>query len=338
IVKLPKNPAASPVNEISRRDDKVYFATSNGLIEYDGDRWRRSDLRGMDRTNAIDIRSIGEELWIASVDKVVVKANGNPSVSTMYSPWLRQLAPDLYYVFISGVFPVSGWGTAGLSATYISYGKFIRTGEAGPQSLGEFDSFDFAVSASFGAPLTRKMSFGITGKFIYSKLSDQGAGSEQGKGTSSGFAIDLGLLYHMNSRLTLGLAVTNLGPQMTYIDAAQSDDLPRNLGIGFAYKLVRTDYYQFLFTAEANKLLVGVDDGLNTELKETIFNGGAEFSYANIFAIRGGYVYDQEGNVKHPTFGVGLTLANTSIDFSYIPSSSTSVLSNTLRYSFSMGL
>jgi len=257
----------------------------------------------------------------------------------MYVKWLPELADDLYYMYGSGVFPVSGWGTVGFAAAYISYGKFTRTGETGPESLGEFDSFDFAVSASFGAPVTPKMAFGVTGKFIYSKLSDQGSGDELGKGTSSGFAIDLGLLYHINSRLTLGLAVTNLGPQMTYIDAVQSDDLPRNLGIGFAYKLVRTDYYQFLVTAEANKLLVGVDDGFSTEIKETVFNGGAEFMYAGIFAIRGGYIYDQEGNVKSLTLGAGLKpLPNTSIDFSYIPSSSTSVLSNTLRYSFSMGL
>ncbi|MCH9023838.1 MAG: PorV/PorQ family protein [candidate division Zixibacteria bacterium] len=340
IVKLPKNPAASQVNEISRREDKVYFATSDGLIEYDGEKWRRSDLRGMDRSNAIDIRSIGEELWVASDDKIVVKANGQSDFSMMYVKWLPELADDLYYMYGSGVFPVSGWGTLGLAAAYISYGKFTRTGETGPQPLGEFDSFDFAVSASFGAPLTPKMAFGVTGKFIYSKLSDQGAGIEQGKGTSSGFAIDLGLLYHMNSRLTLGLAVTNLGPQMTYIDAAQSDDLPRNLGLGFAYKLMRSEYYSFLITAEVNKLLVGVDlKNLGQELEETVFNGGAEFMYAGIFAIRTGYIYDQEGKVKSLTLGAGLKpLPNTSIDFSYIPSNSSSALSNTLRYSFSMGL
>ncbi|MCH7948775.1 MAG: hypothetical protein IIC66_13360, partial [candidate division Zixibacteria bacterium] len=203
IVKLPKNPAASPVNEISRREGKVYFATSNGLIEYDGEKWRRSDLRGMDRSNAIDIRSIGDELWVASDDKIVVKANGKSDFSMMYVKWLPELADDLYYMYGSGVFPVSGWGTVGIAAAYISYGKFART-EGSPTVIGEFDSFDFAVSASFGAPLTQKMAFGVTGKFIYSKLSDQGAGIEQGKGTSSGFAIDLGLLYHMNSRLTLG--------------------------------------------------------------------------------------------------------------------------------------
>jgi len=156
IVKLPKNPAASPVNEISRREGKVYFATSNGLIEYDGEKWSRSNLRGMDRSNAIDIRSIGDELWVASDDKIVVKANGRSDFSMMYVKWLPELADDLYYMYGSGVFPVSGWGTVGFAAAYISYGKFTRTGETGPQPLGEFDSFDFAVSASFGAPVTQK--------------------------------------------------------------------------------------------------------------------------------------------------------------------------------------
>ena len=37
---------------------------------------------------------------------------------------------------------------------------------------------------------------------------------------------------------------------------------------------------------EMNKILVGVDDGFSQELNETIFNGGVEFVYANLFAAR----------------------------------------------------
>ncbi len=336
-IKVPHNPAAANVNEIGRRDDKMFFATTEGLIEYDGEKWRRSDLKGMDETNTIDIRSIDDELWVANKDKVVIKANGRMEMTTMYVKWLPELADDLYYVFLSAVAPKSGWGTFGGNLTFISYGKFDRTGSSGPQVIGQFDSFDFAATVSFGTALTEKMSAGISAKIIYSKLADQGAGAEVGSGTSTAFAVDLGLLYHMGQRLTWGLAVTNLGPQMTYIDAAQSDDLPRNLGFGFAYKLLQSDYYRLMFTAEMNKILVGVDDGLSQELKETVFNTGAEFMYANIFAIRAGYIYDQDGNIKNLTLGAGLTpIQNMRFDFSYIPSGSASVLANTLRLSLSI--
>ena len=76
---------------------------------------------------------------------------------------------------------------------------------------------------------------------------------------------------------------------------------------------------------------------LSQELKETVFNTGAEFMYANIFAIRAGYIYDQDGNIKNLTLGAGLTpIQNMRFDFSYIPSGSTSVLANTLRLSLSI--
>ena len=335
-IKVPHNPAAANTNEIARREDKMFFATTEGLIEYDGEKWRRSELKGMDETNAIDIRSIDNELWVASEDKVVTKANGRMEMSTMYVKWLPELADDLYYVFLSAVTPKSGWGTFGVNLTFISYGTFERRSATNADE-GQFDSFDFAGTVSFGTALTDKLAGGISAKIIYSKLSDQGAGRELGSGTSTGFAVDLGLLYHMSQRFTWGLAVTNLGPQMTYIDAAQSDDLPRNLAFGFAYKLLQSDYYRLLVTAEMNKILVGIDDGISQELQETVFNTGAEFMYANIFAIRAGYVYDQDGNVKNLTLGAGLTpLQNMRFDFSYIPSGSTSVLANTLRLSLSI--
>ena len=177
----------------------------------------------------------------------------------------------------------------------------------------------------------------MSAKLLYSKLSDLGAGLEKGKGTSAGFAVDFGLMYLLSHRLTLGMALTNLGPKMAYIDAAQADHLPRNLAVGFAYKLLQSEYYQLLVTSEVNKILVGMDDGLSEELKQLILNSGAEFLYANIFALRAGYIHDEEGDVKTMTLGVGLSLFDKfKFDFSYIPSGSTESLRNTLRVSVSV--
>ncbi|MCK4301597.1 MAG: hypothetical protein KAW91_02425, partial [candidate division Zixibacteria bacterium] len=73
------------------------------------------------------------------------------------------------------------------------------------------------------------------------------------------------------------------------------------------------------------------------ELKQLVLNGGAEFLYANIFALRAGYIHDEEGEVKTMTLGLGLALFDTfKFDFSYIPSNSTESLRNTLRISISV--
>jgi len=139
--------------------------------------------------------------------------------------------------------------------------------------------------------------------------------------------------------LTWGLAVTNLGPKMSYIDAAQSDDLPRNLAIGVSYKLLQSDYNRLIVTAEVNKLLVGLDDPSDVELQQTVINGGAEFMYANLFAARAGYIYDQEGDIKTFTVGFGLRLLERmKFDFAYIPSQDDFSLANTLRISLGVML
>jgi len=333
---LYRNPAAAPVHGIAARRDKIYFATSQGLIEYDGVSWDKAEIMGMDKTNVAQIQAVDNEIWFASDRKLVAKANSTTDISMMYVKWLPELADDLYYAFASFASHKEGWGTFGGNFTYISYGTITRTGEQG-QDLGTFESFDLALTGSYGTSITEKIKGGVSAKLLYSKLADQGAGTEQGEGTSTGFAVDFGFMYHLTRRLNLGLAITNLGPDMAYIDAAQSDPLPRNLAFGFAYKALQTDYYHFLITSEVNKSLVGVDDGFREELKQLVLNGGAEFSYASLLAVRAGYIYDQEGDIKTATLGVGIgPVGIFKFDFSYIPSTKDGVLDNTLRISFAV--
>ncbi|MDF1545457.1 MAG: PorV/PorQ family protein, partial [bacterium] len=334
-IRVYRNPAAMPVNRVTGASGSVYFATTGGLLEFDGETWRRVDLKELDRGNVLGIDIKDDELWFANDEKIVIKANGRTEISFMHVNWLPELANDLYYEFLSVVTNKEGLGTFGGNVTFITYGSINRTGESG-QALGTFEAFDIAFTGSFGTSLTDKLRGGVSMKIIYSRLADVGAGAEKGSGTSTGFAGDLGLLYEWTPRLNLGLAITNIGPKMSYIDAAQADPLPTNLALGFAYKLLRSDYYQFLITGEMNKMLVGFDSGFD-EFKTSegmILNGGAEFSYANLIALRGGYIFDDEGQVKTVTMGVGLRpIDKLRFDFSYIPSNDEVVLANTLRMS-----
>ena len=336
-VLLYRNPAAAEVRSIRRSAEKLYVGTSAGLLEYDGLYWARTTIRGMDRANMLDARTVDNEFWLVSDEKMVVKANARDQITGMHVNWLAglELPDDIYYEFLGFVSSTQGWGTFGGNVTFITYGTFQEMGEGGPEDIRDkFDAFDIALTGSYGAALTPKLKVGLSAKLLYSKLFPQGVGMEKGKGTSTGFAVDFGFLYHMTPRLNWGLAVTNLGPNMTYIDAAQADPLPRNLAFGFAYKLLQTDFYHLLVTAEVNKMLVGVDDGLGEELKQLILNGGAELEYAKLIALRAGYIYDEEGDVKTATVGAGLFLLQKfRFDFSYIPSNTAEALKNTLRYS-----
>lgn len=339
VVRVYRDPRASSVYQINSWEFRIFVATDDGLLETDGVTWGRADLKGMGGASARGVHTLDNEVWFVGHDKIVVLARGRSEVNLMYAKWLPELSDDLHYSFMSFTSGVEGWGTFGLNATLLYYGTFIRTGESGPEVLGEFDSYDFAMSGSFGTALTSRLTGGISAKVIYSKLADQGAGREKGKGTSTGFALDFGLLYQLTQRLNLGIAVTNIGPRMAYIDAAQSDDLPRNLAFGFKYDLIQSEYNRLLITIEANKLLVGIGDGFSEELKQTVFNGGGEFSYMNLLAVRAGYIYDEEGKVKTPTFGFGVSpLDWVRVDFAYIPNNDDVALANTLRTSFTLSM
>lgn len=338
-VRVRANPAADPVNEIGFGEGRIFFATDQGLIQFDGRSWSRADFRGLGSENVIGISSVGGQNWIATGDKMVTRSRGRSEITLMHVNWLPELTNDLYYEFLGFVTNKEGWGTFGGNVTFISYGTFVRTGASSSEEIGTFESFDIAFTGSYGTSLSKKLKWGVSAKVIYSRLTDQGAGKEKGKGTSTGFALDFGFLYEWSPRLNLGLAVTNLGPKMAYIDATQSDDLPRNLAFGFAYKLLHSEYNRLIITAEMNKLLVGLNDGFGEELKQTVFNGGAEFTYAHLISARVGYINDQEGDIRTMTLGLGLALFDKlKFDFAYIPSQQDFSLANTMRITVGVAL
>ncbi len=330
------NPASGKVRTVTSRGSLVYIGTDRGLIEYDNGDWHRSSVGGLGHQDIYQIVTNDDEIWFGSSDKIVTKSTGRTEIAGMHANWLPELADDLYYDFFSAVTSFENFGTVGVSITFMQYGNILRTNEQG-DTTGNFEANELALAFSYGTSLTNKLSGGITAKGIFSRLAEQGAGQEKGSGSATAFAIDFGLLYKMNPRLNLGMAITNLGTNLSYIDADQSDPLPRNLSMGFAYKLLRSQYNQVLLTGEVNKQLVGLNDGFSTELGEIVYNIGAEFMYSDLFAIRGGYIYDTEGDVKTLTVGAGIhPIDIIKFDFAFFPTDASVALANTLRISVSI--
>lgn len=281
------------------------------------------------------------------------------SISLMHANWLPQLASDLYYDYASAVKPIGGIGTAGLAVTFINLGEQIITGENDPTELGRFSSYELAVAGSFGTKLGTNNSAGVALKFIYSNLAPQlDNTSQKGDGNATAFAVDLSYL-HKNllvDYLNFGVNLTNLGPKITYVDAAQADPLPTNLRIGLSYQLIRQEFNRLTVATEVNRLLIAFDDegkalgvipGIfkafsdepsSAELKHFIYNVGAEYWYNNFVALRSGYHYDQTGRVKYVTFGAGLKYSSLNLDFGYVSAGEGHPLSDTMRFSLGIGL
>jgi hypothetical protein len=75
------------------------------------------------------------------------------------------------------------------------------------------------------------------------------------------------------------------------------------------------------------------DRSVTDEFNSLIHSFGVEYWYNNMFAIRGGYYYDQEGKITTPTMGAGLRYGNYGFDFGYTIAEEEHPLNNTMRFS-----
>jgi len=318
--------------------NRALIATSFGVVEFDQGDWSRLQKSDFSDEEIVDIHERDNELWMAAPGRLSVYSSAKRNITFMHSNYLVELADDLYYDYFSFVNPTKEWGTFGLGVTFLSYGKQERTGELN-QPLGTFYSYDLAFTLSYGTKLSDDISGGLSIRYINSHLAVLGAGQEKGKGTGYSLAVDAGVLYDLSRRLTLGATVTNLGPDIAYIDADQADPLPRKLAVGFTYKIVDSAFNKLIALGEGDKILVGLGDDIQTEIEEIIPHIGLEYWYSNYVALRTGYVYDKIGVQRYFTLGASLQYTNYRFDFSYIPSSDQAFnrLGNTMRFSMNVG-
>ncbi|MFH1699926.1 MAG: PorV/PorQ family protein [Candidatus Zixiibacteriota bacterium] len=322
----------SSIRSIGFVHNEIYVGTEYGLEMKNSSGWEPVDFEDLDRKQVIDCYNYDGQSYYVSTDGITSESKGKREFVFMHVNWLPSFNLDIYYDFASYVHHKRGLGTFGLSIIYLNYGSIPGTDASGAETI-VLNPFEIAISASYGTSINSRLKWGMTGRFIHSRLSPQGAGAEMGEGIASTFSVDMGILYIISRKFQFGAALTNVGPDITYIDADQSDALPRNIGLGLSYKVWDSPYNSLLVQGELNKILVGVDRDFGTEAEYAIRHIGAEYWYAQFIALRAGYKYDKEGQVKHLTFGAGLKLNLLRIDFAYVPSSVDSPLANTLRIS-----
>ena len=194
-------------------------------------------------------------------------------------------------------------------------------------------------------------------------------------------AADIGLYYQRpvskNEEIALGAFISNLGAKLRYSEDNNNQEfLPANLRIGGRYTNRIDDYNKVSVMVDVNKLLVptpkfrtysqdsiqslsdynniGViagalqsfgdaPGGFSEELQELQLSVGAEYWYAETFAVRAGYFFEHKnkGGRQYVTAGFGLRYNIFAFDFSYlVPTAklSTDPLAHTIRISLSMDL
>jgi hypothetical protein len=166
--------------------------------------------------------------------------------------------------------------------------------------------------------------------------------------------------------------ISNLGAKLSYSDDDNNKEfLPANLRIGARYTNVLDDYNKISILFDANKLLVPTPQlrndtnqinynsigviqgalmsfgdapgGMSEEVREIQLSAGAEYWYANTFAVRAGYFYEHEtkGGRQYITLGAGVKYNIFAFDMSYIiPTTKISnhPLAHTVRIQLSVDL
>jgi len=252
------------------------------------------------------------------------------SISGTHNKALPELTDDMYYDFLGATHSLGKAGGLGANITYYSYGSQKRTDGAGNE-LGDIDSFDLAITTSYGVRLRPRMAVGGSFKIIYSRLSPVGAEAEKGDGIAYSFAVDAGILFtDVLPRVNIGIALQNVGPDIAYIDRDQADPLPQNLRLGTAWRAVDVpghrltlvyDLYKSLAQREKSffvSLIAGLtDERARQELKQIVHMMGAEYTFSDLLSLRAGYFRDRIGRVIYPTFGVGLHWRSYRFDLSH---------------------
>ncbi|MCX2575899.1 type IX secretion system outer membrane channel protein PorV [Pedobacter sandarakinus] len=290
-----------------------------------------------------------------------------------YSPWLKNLVPDINLAYLSGYYKLDDRNTIAASMRYFSLGS-INLIDENQQDLGSFSPSELALDASFVRSFGDGFALGTTLRYIRSNLSSGLFGSTQLSSAGQAVAVDISGIVKTNTQLlgsdailSLGANIANIGTKMSYSAEGDSYFLPTNLKIGGASTFLVDSYSELTFALDFNKLLVptqpiydiqgniisGKDPnrsvpagifgsfsdapgGFSEELREVSISTGIEYRYNKQFALRAGYHYEspQKGDTQYFTVGAGLKYNVVNIDLSYLAATTQqSPLANTLRFS-----
>jgi Type IX secretion system protein PorV len=244
----------------------------------------------------------------------------NRNLAFMYSPLVPDLASDVNYQFLGYTAPAGTSGVWGLHLIYLSYGKSIATDTEG-NTLREFTSWEGALAASYSMAFGDNVGAGITLKYIRVALAPADVTQDNVEGSGSSFAVDVGTMWKLpNQHLGVGLSVTNMGPDIAFIDREQSDPLPFTGRLGVSYTPISDEISNLLVTADIEQSLVWLIDSDVDQRRSEIWHAGVEYRYVNLLAGRIGYVYDKDGDFNAATYGLGFIYKDKlSLDYANVP-------------------
>lgn len=256
------------------------------------------------------------------------------AVSATYTPWLKDIVPDIFLAYLSGYAKFGEKTPQAISFgfRYFSLGEINYTAfDASPLGTGKPNEYSFDLG--YSRQLSPNLSTGLSFRYIHSAIAT-GLASTSGIDYKPGNAVsaDLGVYYtkskdiddFRSTNFSFGAVLSNVGTKIAY-SSTRRDFIPINLGLGAAYTYKIDEYNKITAALDLNKLLVptpqdtsttpgvkkyAIPDktvvsgmfgsfgdapgGFSEELKEWQISAGLEYWYQNQFALRAGYFYENK--------------------------------------------
>ena len=190
-----------------------------------------------------------------------VEKKGGLGIS--YTPWLRQLVPDVSLSYISLYGKIDNFSAAAMTMRYFSLGSIQFTDDYGA-SLGDQKPNEFAIDGAYSRKLSEKFSMGVALRFIYSNLVPNlpAVGTVPVKAGVSG-AGDISAYYKDDTKISgykttyaFGATIQNMGAKISYTNAQNKDFIPTTMRLGASANMEFDQYNMLMITGEVTKLLV----------------------------------------------------------------------------------
>lgn len=195
-----------------------------------------------------------------------------------------------------------GIGNFGTGITYLNYGSFTEADESG-NITGNFTASEYAFSMLYSRNIDTLFNIGANLKPVLSHLE---------KYSSFGFALDIGASYHSrNSLFSAGLALRNIGLQLTSYAGEEKQPLPFEIQAGISQRLAHAPFrfsltlrhlekfdltHQYILPVSTGEPEISDSDFGENLLRHMVF--GIELIPHKNFYISGGYNYQRRSELK----------------------------------------
>lgn len=184
--------------------------------------------------------------------------------ATSYTPWLRNLVPDIALYYLTGYYRMNKNSAVAGSLRFFSLGQIQFTDQYG-NSTGNWNPNEFSLDFGYATKLSDNFSLGVAFRYIYSNLAGGYNQTQNGSAIDAGvsYAGDISAYYRNKTKYDgkrvdygFGAVISNIGSKITYTSAQFENFIPINLRVG-GYANIEIDKYNtFALALDFNKLLV----------------------------------------------------------------------------------